>query len=80
MNNNLFLEFIANRNFHAETNHEGLQSFLRKGFIPLMKMGHEFDRELLNQVELLGAFYLFLTSNNIHLLLLYLLFGSMHDV
>ncbi|KAK6251036.1 hypothetical protein SCA6_005041 [Theobroma cacao] len=34
----------------AKTNHEGLQSFLRKGFIPLMKMGHEFDRELLNQI------------------------------
>ncbi|OMP07602.1 tRNA/rRNA methyltransferase, SpoU [Corchorus olitorius] len=34
----------------GETNHEGLQSFLWKGFIPLMKMGHEFDRELLNQI------------------------------
>ncbi|OMO84282.1 hypothetical protein COLO4_22133 [Corchorus olitorius] len=36
--------------FYAETNHEGLQSFLWKGFIPLMKTGHEFDRELLNQI------------------------------
>ncbi|XP_022735879.1 uncharacterized protein LOC111289259 isoform X3 [Durio zibethinus] len=34
----------------AKTNHEGLQYFLWKGFIPLMKMGHEFDRELLNQI------------------------------
>ncbi|XVF10929.1 hypothetical protein REPUB_Repub07fG0225600 [Reevesia pubescens] len=34
----------------TDTNHEVLQSFLWKGFIPLMKMGHEFDRELLNQI------------------------------
>ncbi|XVF51863.1 hypothetical protein PTKIN_Ptkin04bG0218100 [Pterospermum kingtungense] len=34
----------------GKTNHEGLQSFLWKGFIPLMKIGHEFDRELLNQI------------------------------
>ena len=50
------MKFETNSNFYAETNHEGLQSFLWKGFIPLMKMGHEFDRELLNQVEQLGAF------------------------
>ncbi|MBA0773322.1 hypothetical protein Gotri_008606, partial [Gossypium trilobum] len=29
---------------------EELQSFLWKGFIPLMKMGHDFDQELLNQI------------------------------
>ncbi|XP_039022591.1 uncharacterized protein LOC120155085 isoform X1 [Hibiscus syriacus] len=34
----------------AKTNHEGLQSFIWEGFIPLMKMGHEFDLELLNQI------------------------------
>lgn len=55
MNHNLFMEFIANCNLYAETNHEGLQSFLWKGFIPLMKIGHEFDRELLNQVEQWGV-------------------------
>ncbi|KAK8520784.1 hypothetical protein V6N13_076919 [Hibiscus sabdariffa] len=34
----------------AKTHHEGLQSFIWKAFIPLMKMGHEFDHELLNQI------------------------------
>ncbi|XVE57547.1 hypothetical protein DITRI_Ditri04bG0099200 [Diplodiscus trichospermus] len=33
-----------------KSNREGMLSFLSKGFIPLMKMGHEFDRELLNQI------------------------------
>ncbi|PPR83318.1 hypothetical protein GOBAR_AA37391 [Gossypium barbadense] len=34
----------------ANIGREELQSFLWKGFIPLMKMGHDFDQELLNQI------------------------------
>lgn len=39
----------------AGANHDAFQSFMWKIFIPLMKMRHAFEREMLNQVEWLAV-------------------------
>lgn len=39
--------------FSVGSNHDALQSFIWRSFLPLMKIAHIFDRKMLNQVDFL---------------------------